>query len=56
MIQEETLQKVTHQIDQMYIEDDEEGIEEVEYVDLTPVPDVENDFKNDSEKKQFSQK
>ena len=40
----------------MYIEHDEEGIEEVEYVDLTPVPDVENDLKNDSEKKTVQSK
>ena len=32
------VQKVTHELDQMYIEDGAEGNEEVEYVDLVDVP------------------
>ena len=58
------VQKVTHELDQMYIEDGAEGNEEVEYVDLVEVPvlenasenAVENVLENTTQKKKFSQK
>ena len=37
-IQEEMMQKLTHELDQMYIEDNDEGNED-EYVELIEVPD-----------------
>ena len=40
------VQKVTHKLDQMYIEDGAEGNEEVEYVDLVEVPVLENASEN----------
>ena len=40
------VQKVTHELDQMYIEDGDEGNEEVEYVELVEVPDLENVSEN----------
>ena len=40
------MQKVTHELDQMYIEDGDEGNEEVEYVELVEVPDLENVSEN----------
>ena len=40
------VQKVTHELDQMYIEDGAEGNEEVEYVDLVEVPVLENAIEN----------
>ena len=45
-VQEEMVQKVTHELDQMYIEDGAEGNEEVEYVDLVEVPVLENALEN----------
>ena len=37
-VQEEMMQKLTHELDQMYIEDNDEGNED-EYVELIEVPD-----------------
>ena len=48
-VQEEMVQKVTHELDQMYIEDGAEGNEEVDYVDLVEVPVLENAIGNVSE-------
>ena len=58
------VQKVTHELDQMYIEDGAEGNEEVEYVDLVEVPVLENASENaignvsenPTQKKKISQK
>ena len=58
------MQKVTHELDQMYIEDGAEGNEEVEYVDLVEVPvlenasenAVENVLENTTQKKQIQSK
>ena len=41
-VEEERTQKVAYMMDQMYIEEDNESDEEVEFVDLIPVPDAEN--------------
>ena len=38
-VQEEMMQKVTGELDQMFIEDDVDGNEDVEYFDLVDVPD-----------------
>ena len=47
------LQKVTGELDQMFIEDDADGNEDVEYFDLVEVPDseivTENNLENVSE-------
>ena len=47
------LQKVTGELDQMFIEDDADGNEDVEYFDLVEVPDAEivteNNLENVSE-------
>ena len=48
-VQEEMMQKVTGELDQMFIEDDADGNEDVEYFDLVEVPDSENVTKNDLE-------
>ena len=40
-IEEERTLKVTDGLDQMHIEDHDEGNEEEEYIDLIPVPDLE---------------
>ena len=48
-VQEEMMQRVTDGMDQIYIEDDVQGNEEFEYVDLISVPDAENTWKNDIE-------
>ena len=40
-IEEESLLKIRDGLDQMNIEDDVEGTEELEYFDLIPVPDLE---------------
>ena len=59
------VQKVTHELDQMYIEDGAEGNEEVEYVDLVEVPlenvpvfenALENVLENPKQKKQTQSK
>ena len=58
------LQKVTLELDQMYIEDGAEGNEEVEYVDLVEVPvlenasenAIENVFENPKQKKKIQSK
>ena len=59
------VQKVTHELDQMYIEDGAEGNEEVEYVDLVEVPlenvpvlenAIENVLENPKQKKQTQSK
>ena len=39
-VEEERTQKVAYMMDQMYIEEDNESDEEVEFVDLIPVPDA----------------
>ena len=41
-VQEEMMQKVTIGLDHMLIEDDVEGNEDVEYIELIEVPDSEN--------------
>ena len=52
-VQEEMMQKVTGELDQMFIEDDADRNEDVEYFDLVEVPDSEivseNDLENVSE-------
>ena len=54
-VQEEMMQKVTSELDQMFIEDDAEGNEDVEYasIELVEVPDsdvvLENALENVSE-------
>ena len=48
-VQEEMMQKVTGELDQMFIEDDADGNEDVEYFDLVEVPDSENVTENDLE-------
>ena len=63
------VQKVTHELDQMYIEDGAEGNEEVEYVELVEVPlenvpvlenasenAIENVLENPKQKKQTQSK
>ena len=48
-VQEEMMQKVTSELDQMFIDDDAEGDEDVEYIELVEVPDAENVTENASE-------
>ena len=43
------MQKVTGELDQMFIEDDADGNEDVEYFDLVEVPDSEIVSENDLE-------
>ena len=45
-VQEEMMQKVTSELDQMFIDDDAEGDEDVEYIELVEVPDAENVSEN----------
>ena len=47
--QEEMMQKVTNELDQMYIEEDVESNDEDDYVELIEVPDLENASENVSE-------
>ena len=49
-IEEERTLKVTDGLDQMHIEDDDEGNEEEEYIDLIPVPDLEEISEDRTEK------
>ena len=43
------MQKVTSELDQMFIDDDAEGDEDVEYIELVEVPDAENVTENASQ-------
>ena len=47
-VQEEMMQKLTHELDQMYIEDNDEGNED-EYVELIEVPDSDTVSQNATE-------
>ena len=47
--QEEMMQKVTNELDQMYIEEDAESNDEDDDVELIEVPDLENALENVSE-------
>ena len=63
-VQEEMMQKVTIGLDQMFIEDDVEGNEDVEYIELIEVPDsenvseivLENDLENNTQKAKVQSK
>ena len=63
-VQEEMMQKVTSGLDQMFIEDDVEGNEDVEYIELIEVPDsenvseivLENDLENNTQKAKVQSK
>ena len=63
-VQEEMMQKVTIGLDQMFIEDDVEGNEDVEYIELIEVPDsenvseivLENDLENNTQKAKVESK
>ena len=48
-VQEEMMLKVTGELDQIFIEDDADGNEDVEYFDLVEVPDSEIVSENDSD-------
>ena len=48
-VQEEMTQKVTSGLDQMFIEEDAEGNEDVEYIELVEVPDSDIVSENASE-------
>ena len=48
-VQEEMMQKVTGELDQMFIEDDADRNEDVEYFDFVEVPDSEIVSENDLE-------